>query len=390
DEIRYLSGYSVIEQDGLEGLLKLLRRSVREQHCQLMVIDGVMTAESMAESQIAYKKFIHELQTWVGLIGCTVLLLTSSTTELGGPILPAHTMVDGIIELRTLAVGPRALRQLNVMKFRGAAYSEGGHTYRITDAGMIVFPRLETLPPREGRAPIRAERIRTGIEELDRMFKGGYPAASTTLLLGASGSGKTLLGLHFLDAGTREGQEGILFSFFEKPDLVREKARRLGLIYAKRSTPVHVIWQPPFEGLLDELRIRLLARVDATGATRVFIDGVVGFEEAAISSRLASFFAALANELTARGVTTLISDETATQGIEAIFENIVVVQQIEQGGQLARLISVMKSRETDRERDLRPFAITDRGIVVAAEPGAPRGSASEQSLEAGAPTRRRA
>src|SRR5262249_47688779 len=115
DEIRYLSGYSVIEQDGLEGLLKLLRRSVREQHCQLMVIDGVMTAESMAESQIAYKKFIHELQTWVGLIGCTVLLLTSSTTELGGPILPAHTMVDGIIELRTLPVRPRALLQLNVM-----------------------------------------------------------------------------------------------------------------------------------------------------------------------------------------------------------------------------------------------------------------------------------
>src|SRR5687768_14537328 len=57
-----------------------------------------------------------------------------------------------------------------------------------------------------------------------------YPAqGSTTLVLGPPGSGKTLLGLHFLAAGAHLGQPGLHFGFYETPPQLRTKAEQLGL-----------------------------------------------------------------------------------------------------------------------------------------------------------------
>jgi hypothetical protein len=55
---------------------------------------------------------------------------------------------------------------------------------------------------------------------------------STCLLdsfLGAPGSGKTLLGTHFLAAGARQGQRGLHFGFYETPIRLLDKARQVGL-----------------------------------------------------------------------------------------------------------------------------------------------------------------
>jgi circadian clock protein KaiC len=375
--LRYLSAYKVIEDEGLDGLLRLLRASVREHGADLLVIDGAMTAESLAESPVAYKRFIHELQTWVGVVGCTVLLLTSAVADLGARVLPAHTMVDGILELRSSVFGSRIARQLAVVKFRGGEYLEGFHAYRITSEGLRVFPRLETLPPTAaGKGwPSRA-RVSTGVSGLDELFQGGYPAGSSTLLFGPSGSGKTLLALHFLDAAARAGERCLFFGFFEKPDVLRDKARRLQLLSGRGKRPVDVVWQPPFEGVLDELALRLLGRVAELEATRVVIDGLVGFKEAATyPPRLAGFFAALGHELTALGATTVVTDESGGPaardldvaggaGVSAVFDNLLYLRQVDDGARVRRLVTVLKSRDSAHEQALRELAISGRGVSI--------------------------
>jgi len=373
--LRYLSAYKVIEEEGLDGLLKLLRGAVREHRSTLLVIDGMLTAETLAESQLAYKKFVHHLQTWVGVVGCTVLLLTSTPSDLGTRVLPAHTMVDGILELRAVPLGARVVRTLAVVKFRGSAYREGFHTYRITGGGLHVFPRLETLPPTTGSRARPDDRLPTGIAGLDRILGGGYPVGSATLVLGSGGTGKTLLALHFLDDAARHGEPAIFFGFFEKPDVLREKGRRLGLLSGRGKKPVDIVWQPPYEALLDELAERLLDHVAQVRATRVVIDGLVGFKEAVDHPpRLGGFFSALRHELAARGVTTLVTEETSgltarelevpTPGVAAVFDNLIFLRQVEERGRLARLISVMKSRDTDHDDALRELRITSRGVVI--------------------------
>jgi circadian clock protein KaiC len=55
-------------------------------------------------------------------------------------------------------------------------------------------------------------KLTTGIGQLDAMLRGGLPVASTTMMMGPSGTGKTTTGLHFLSGSSAE-QPGLIFGF---------------------------------------------------------------------------------------------------------------------------------------------------------------------------------
>lgn len=62
-------------------------------------------------------------------------------------------------------------------------------------------------------------RQQTGIPQLDEMLSGGLLPGKLTVVLGATGVGKTQLGLQFAEAGLRqEGQTGILFNMATRGD----------------------------------------------------------------------------------------------------------------------------------------------------------------------------
>ena len=62
-------------------------------------------------------------------------------------------------------------------------------------------------------------RHRTGIPELDEMLDGGLIPGTLTVILGATGIGKTQLGLQFLHAGNQqEGTPGVLFDMASRGD----------------------------------------------------------------------------------------------------------------------------------------------------------------------------
>lgn len=73
-------------------------------------------------------------------------------------------------------------------------------------------------------------RLQTGIAELDSLLGGGLLPGSLTVVMGATGIGKTQLGLQFAEHGLRqEGERGILFDMTSRGDSQnhREYARRL-------------------------------------------------------------------------------------------------------------------------------------------------------------------
>src|SRR5688572_6779116 len=63
------------------------------------------------------------------------------------------------------------------------------------------------------------ERLETGIAELDQMLGGGLLPGTLTVVLGATGIGKTQLGLQFAHQGkSQEGEAGILFDMTSRGD----------------------------------------------------------------------------------------------------------------------------------------------------------------------------
>jgi circadian clock protein KaiC len=376
DGLYYISGYGVLEQEGLAGLLKLIRQVLRERKAELFVIDGLATAEAVADTALSYRRFLHELQVYMETINCTAFLLTQPGAS---NFYPEHTMVDGLLKLSDQDVGPRAVREMEVEKFRGSGYIRGRHIFEITNRGIEVHPRTEAVLTRapEHMAGER-ERQGFGISGLDQMLLGGLLSGSTTTLLGAPGSGKTVLGLHFLRKGALEGEPSIYFGFYETIQRLLEKARHLDqpLDEYIDNGLVKMMWQAPLEEIPDALVEQLLEVINETGAKRLFLDGLEPLGSALIyPDRTPRFFAALMNELRARDVTTLFSSELPdlfsdkvkipVDGISATTDNIIFVRYVELHSQLYRLLSIMKMRESSYDPSIREFRISGRGIEVA-------------------------
>ena len=376
DGLYYVNGFRVLEEDGLKGFINLLRHEIRTHDATLVILDGLIATEESSESERDFKKFIHELQAHLTIEGCTALLLTNGHRD---TYHPEHTMVDGLIELHDVLFGTQAERELDVRKLRGTDALRGRHPFRITDEGIVVYPRIEALFARpSGDDQWPDERCATGIDQLDKMIGGGIPRGTTTLVLGASGSGKTSLGLHFLSQSSAQ-EPGLLFGFYETPLRLRVKAVGIGIKLDGLIEQDHleILWHPPTEDILDALGNRLVEAVRRRRVKRLVIDGLLGFQEIAADRphRIGRFLTALANELRVLNVTTFYTAETRnliggaiegpTIGLSTIAENLVLLRYIEIRSQLRRLISVIKMRDSDFDSSLREFRITATGFELA-------------------------
>jgi circadian clock protein KaiC len=210
------------------------------------------------------------------------------------------------------------------------------------------------------------------------MTAGGPLSGSTTLLLGAPGSGKTSFGLHFLVEGARQEQPGLYFGFYETPLRLIEKAQHVGLDLqsAVNRGMIEIIWQPPLGTILDLLAERLLEAVSRRHVQRLFVDGIDGLRQTTdYPERIDPFLTALTNELRSRDVTTLATIElhrlfgpavdVPLEGLSAIAENLIFLRYVELRSQIYRLISIIKMRDSDHDMAIREFTISGTGIEVA-------------------------
>jgi circadian clock protein KaiC len=379
DRVSYISAFKVLEAEGLPSLTKLVRQTIAAQKASVLVLDGLVSAEEVSPSPNDFKKFIHELQVVCSMIGCTALLLNSTERPRG--FRPERTMVDGIVELDDDLVGMHAVRHLTIRKMRGAAPVRGKHFMQITDNGVDVLPRIETVGVHAGIDRVRNAgpgRAAFGIQHFDEMTQGGVPEGSVTALVGPSGSGKTTLGMHFLHAGIEKREPGAYFGFFERPQAILNRSQRLGLSLgtSHRGGLVEIHWNRPVEGVIDLLADRLIGLAKELGIKRLFIDGLNGFQAAANSSaRLREVMSCVVDELENLGVTSVYSAETpdlfgenlevSSLGMSALTHNIVLLNHRERPTHTRRTISVLKVRDSEHDLSVREFAITDRGIKVA-------------------------
>jgi circadian clock protein KaiC len=404
DAIVYFSGFKVLEDEGLLGLARLIGKTMTDRNPSAVVVDGFMTAREAAREPNDLKQFVRHLQTYSASLSCTTLLLSS--TSAGAGLAPEHTIADGIIELSNDLNGLRSLRHLQVLKMRGTCQIDGRHTVEIDDKGMTVHARFEVGSWRSYvGTPVGRERRSFGVAELDAMMMGGLPDGSITMLVGASGVGKTLLSLQFLAAGAKAGETGLYFGMYERPEELLAKCQRthLGLQEGVDAGRIHLSWHRPIEGVLDVLADRMLTQLRETGATRLCIDGMHSlFRTVDFPERMRAVSAALAEELTGRGVTTVYTLETSNllegsgheirlpiDDISAMSHNIITIRQIERRGQFDRMLAILKMRDSDYDRSIRELTITDRGIVLAPRGRLPRRRATSRVRTVAARNRRR-
>src|SRR3546814_12671557 len=87
-------------------------------------------------------------------------------------------------------------------------------------------------------------------------------------------------------------EPGLHFGFFETPERLHLKDKALNIDLP--SSGLDILWHPLQEHLLDKLGEQLLSHVAAHKVKRLFIDGLGGFERAALQRpRLLEFLAVI-------------------------------------------------------------------------------------------------
>lgn len=369
-QVVYLSGARAL-RDGpgrFDDLFAIIQDEIWRRKPSVLVLDGFRLGGLLAGSEAEQILFFDRLAALLELNGCTALV---NTTIRQGRASEEHAMADGLIELSHASVGLRSTRELVVRKLRGSLSLAGRHVFEIDERGAVVYPRTEI---RLARAPGPAgELIPFGIAKLDQMLGGGIPAATSTAVVGPTGAGKTLLGLHFLAEGARREGPSLYLGFHESPARVTAQGDGVGLRLTElcAAGQLEICWSQPYENLADRVLAELLERVRQRGYRRVYIDGVEGLVRGAFyPERLPGVLEAATNELRSMGVTTVMSIEGEVPGQSVIpgdlVENIVALRYIERRSHLHRLLWLVKMRGCNFDTSAREFRISGEGIQLAA------------------------
>jgi circadian clock protein KaiC len=323
-----------------------------------------------ATSAISMQQFLQELGNLLSSWQATAFLVGESL--FGHSIL---TVADGLIVLDQSVYRNSMVRKMQVQKMRGQAPSPGTHTFRITAAGIDVFPSAlgqdDTLAPSPS-VPHGERRLAMGVPRLDEMLGGGLPSGYSLLVAGPSGSGKTLLGTAFLAEGVRLGETGVLVAFEQTPSHSPDRA----LEDLTRSGKVGLINTRSLDLSIDEIVQQLLRVIRQLGATRVVIDSLSGFELAVAPTFRQDFRESLfrmVSALSYQGVTTLMTSELedrytdlrfSPNGAAFLTDAIIVQRYIELDSRLRRVLAVVKVRASAHSNEIRQFEIDDSGIVI--------------------------
>jgi circadian clock protein KaiC len=376
--VRFVNLTEEVLRRDLAGVLQRIVDEVERATPAIVVVDSFRTigfpwpgrdaTDGMGLEQFVQRLALH-LTTWEVT---SFLIAEYGEPELQNPI---FTVADGIIWLSQASDRNSVVRKLQAVKVRGRAMMPGLHTFRMTEDGIQVFPRIPEQ--QEARRPRRADRLATGVPGLDAMTGGGYPAGDAVLITGPAGSGKTTFATQFLAEGLAHGEAGVAIVFEEYPEayLARAKALDIDLATMIARKKLSVLYLRPLDLSVDETLAAILEDVERLGATRVVIDSLSGFEVALAPTFREDFRESLyrlVGALTATGVTVLMTAETpSTPGTSATIErvsfitdDIIVQRYIEIAGELRPVLAVVKMRGSQHSRDYRAYDITARGAVV--------------------------
>ena len=412
ESVRYVNLGLEVVNDSLEKLLESIVQEVEAANPGVVVVDSFRTVAQAAQKQNSDLDLQHFVQQ-------LAVRLTSweATTFLVGDYRPSEveqnpvfTVADGLLWLVQSLDRNSMVRKMQVMKMRGQAPIPGLHTFRITDDGVQVFPRVIVGPEEKGHPAGKGAkgrlhtRLSIGVKGLDDMLGGGIPAGYSVLVAGPSGSGKSVLASEFISEGASHGEPGVIAVFEKRPNEYSQdgpSGQRFDTLI--KQGKVAILQTRPLDLSIDEMLNEVIEALRRLKARRLVIDSLSGFELALAPTFREDFRESLyrmVTVLTGMGITMMMTAEVedsytdlrfSPHGTAFLTDAIIMQRYIAFKGQLQRIMGVVKVRGSIHSKDLRAFEITEEGIVMGETLGSYEGLLTgSPELNTDAPSKTRA
>ena len=286
---------------------------------------------------------------------------------------PAHSCMPSTERSQSIAPYGECSRRLQVLSCSVASAGPPENP-RPAKSGSIT-PRIKT-PHIAPTYTFSEGRLKSSVSGFDEMLGGGIPEGSSTMIAGGAGTGKTLLGIHFVTSAAERGDSSVIVGFQENPAQMDAITERYGwnLKKMKDNNLVSHLYHSPVELQPDIHFHRVREAVDKVDAKLVLIDSLKDIEIATPDKiRYKDYVYSLVNEFRMRGITTLMTNEIpelfgpfqlSEYGVSFMADNVLLLRYVELAGKMSRAINVMKVRGSMHSKDFREFEIDSKGIKL--------------------------
>jgi circadian clock protein KaiC len=222
----------------------------------------------------------------------------------------------------------------------------------------------------------KLERISTGVPGLDSLIEGGIPKGSTLMVVGNSGSGKTILCSHFLyDGLTAKEEKGIYISFSESKAQFYANIKTLGMDFDKFERQTRFAFLDfaslTKDGIQDALE-EILATIRTINPKRVILDSFsaisLAFEHQ--SEARTTIHVLLGKILRSEGITSILvmeipyGKENMGSGIEESVVDGIIQLDHREDNVLPIILRVFKMRGTSINREPHVCTISKNGMIL--------------------------
>ncbi len=365
---------SEIEETGeydLEGLFVRLGHDIDSIGAKRVTLDTIEVLFSGFSNHSILRAELRRLLRWLKEKGVTAIV----TGERGESSLTRHGLeeyvADCVIVLDHRVTEQVSTRRMRIMKYRGSLHGTNEYPFLIDKDGFAVMPITSLGLDYE----LPSERVSSGVPRLDAMLGGqGYFRASSVLVSGTAGTGKTSLATAFASATCERGGRSLYFSFEESPSQIVRNLRSIGMdlqAWVKKGLLKFHSSRSTGQGLESHL-VDIHRQIDTFRPDTVVLDPVTNFTKVGSQGDAQSMLTRLLDLLKSKGITVFCTSLTAAgeseqqseSSVSSLMDTWLLVRNLESGGERNRGLYILKSRGMAHSNQVREFILSDQGIKL--------------------------
>ena len=262
-------------------------------------------------------------------------------------------------------------RRVQVIKYRGSSFSENETPFVIGPRGLEV---ASTDRPTRS-LPLSAEKVSTGIQQLDEMLYGGVLRGSTTMITGNPGTAKTTLSGAFAEAAAKRGERTVYVAFDETSEEIVRNLSSVNIHLQEHVDNGILQMHSEYVGSVgaEEHFQRIKTLVQRHQATCLVIDPFTAFSSAGSLASTQAVAARLVRWVKSEGITLVctslpLAGEPGFSGtclkITTVADTWIYLS-FSDGGERNRGLTIIKSRGTNHSNQVRELILSSSGLSIA-------------------------